>query len=141
MELPLPSMLGLALLTLSVPVLLELTLSLLRLYCLSALGSSVTNPLCLLNKFNTSVKLTTPVSFPLILAPGKAAAEMLGKAGEIGGLVPINALPEGGGAVNTLGALILADVEGTEGVADGDGDADSVTHIRWLVVATSFATV
>lgn len=130
MELPLPSMLGRALLMLSFPVLLELTLSLLLLYCLSALGSSVTSPLCLLNKFKTSVKLTTPVNFPLILAPGKAAAEILGNAGLIGGLVPINALPAGGGAVNTLGALILVELAGTAGVVDAEGEADSVTHIR-----------
>lgn len=140
MELPLPSILGLALLTLSVPVLLLLTLSLLRLYCLSALGSSVTNPDCLLNKFNISVKLTTPVNLPLILAPGKAAAEMLGNAGLIGGEVPIKALPDSGGAARTLGAEILCALAGVAGV-HGDGDAVSVTHMRWLVVATSFATV
>lgn len=129
MELPLPSILGLALLPPSVPaVLLELTLSLLRLYCLSSLGSLVTKPDCLENKFKISVKLTTPVSFPLILAPGKAAAEILGNAGLIGGLVPIRPLDDGG-AAKTLGADILGALAGVAGV-DGDGDALSVTHIR-----------
>ena len=122
------------------PVLFELTLSLLRLYCLSALGSSVTNPDCLENRLRTSVKLTTPVSFPLIRAPGKAAAEILGNAGLTGGEVPISALPDCGGAVSTLGAEILGALAGVAGV-DGEGDALSVTHMRWLVVATNLATV
>lgn len=65
---------------------------------------------------------------------------MLGNAGLIGGEVPIKALPDGGGAVSTLGAEILGALAGVAGL-DVDGDALSVTHMRWLVVATSFATV
>lgn len=62
--------------------------------------------------------------------PGRADAETAGKdgmRGEAAGLTPR------GGA--TAGAA--AGVAG----AEGEGDALSTTHIRWLFVATSLATV
>lgn len=75
---------------------------------------------------------------PEIRAPGRAAAETAG-----------NVVARFGDAgVDTAGEdRIALDIEGVvnegvgRGVAEGDGDATSTTHIRWERVATSLATV
>lgn len=79
-------------------------------------------------RFSISEREITPVNRPEIRAPGKAAAETAGKEGD-GGTDP----PSGW----TIEALCKEGVAG----ADGEGDADSTTHIRCDRVATSFATV
>jgi len=77
-----------------------------------------------------SVRETTPVSRPEILAPGKAAAET-GKDPESDGEV----------GVDEFGECRLA--KPMEGVApgDGEGEDDSTTHIRWDLVASILAIV
>jgi hypothetical protein len=104
-------------------------LELLRLLLLCSFGSEGWSPDWRANRFKTSVKDTTPVSFPEIRAPGRAAAETEGNAGERDG--------EAGpcGVARTAGTAA-----GVAGV-DGEGEALSTTHILWLVVATSLATV
>jgi hypothetical protein len=78
-----------------------------------------------------SVSDTTPVKRPEMRAPGRAAAET-GKALLSGGDV---------GFELASTAWVMDGV--AKGVAgwEGDGDADSTTHILWLRVATNLATV
>lgn len=82
-----------------------------------------------------SVSEMTPVSRPDIRAPGKAAADTAGKVFE----------SEGDAGVDEAGDEWKAwEIDGVaNGVAgaDGDGEADSTTHIRCDLVATSLATV
>lgn len=85
-----------------------------------------------------SVNEITPVRRPEIRAPGSAAADTAGN--DVARL--------GDAGVDTAGedrtALDIEElvIEGVaRGVADGDGDAASTTHIRWDRVATSLATV
>jgi hypothetical protein len=82
--------------------------------------------------FRMSVSEITPVNRPDKRAPGRDAA----------GTVP-NADPGrrgDSGAEPRLGARTVGASSGVAG-ADGDGDADSTTHMRWDWVATSLATV
>lgn len=78
----------------------------------------------------TSVSDMTPVNRPEMRAPAMADAGTAdAKTGD-------------GGAANG-GGIGVKPCGGMRGVAgaDGDGDADSTTHIRCDLVATSFATV
>jgi hypothetical protein len=109
-------------------------LELLLLLDLCSLGSKGWSPDCLANRLSTSVRDTTPVSRPDIPAPGNADADTAGneedKPGEVG-----PALAEENRAGVAAGSA--AGVGGEE----CDGEALSTTHILWLLVATSFATV
>lgn len=99
-----------------------------------SLGLRGLRPDCRAKRLRMSVSDTTPVSLPEIRAPGRAAAET-GKALLIDGEVGFE--PAGGARAAWL-------IEGVaRGVAgfDGDGDADSTTHIRCDLVATSLAIV
>lgn len=69
----------------------------------------------------------TPVSLPDILAPGRAAAETVGKLGDAG------EVPRWCGRMGRL-------PDGVDG-ADGEGEADSTSHMRCDRVARSFCTV
>lgn len=95
-------------------------------------GSDGFNPVDLANVFRTSVKETTPLSLPdkraPIIADAGTEAAIWGEGGAAG--TPCVKLD---GPVNGV-------VRGVSG-AVGDGDADSTTHIRCDLVATSFATV
>lgn len=84
-------------------------------------------------RFKTSVRETTPVRRPDRRAPGMAAAEIA----DVGRL-EVN--DGDGGAEEAFGTITAEALRGVEGI-DGDGDADSTTHIRCDLVATSFATV
>lgn len=154
-------MLCLALSRLGRTELLELRLLLAR--CAS--GSAGCRPEDLAKRFRMSVRDTTPVKRPDTWAPGIAAAGgdeklWLVARGECGADSP----PEVG--TSTVGVeqglmpvpcpveVVVAEAKpalelefgrlgvrsGVEGPL-GDGDADSTTHMRWLCVATSFATV
>lgn len=74
---------------------------------------------------------TTPVRRPEMRAPGKAAADTG------------NALLREGDAGLELArtAWVMDGVASGVAGCEGDGEADSTTHIRWLRVATSLATV
>lgn len=104
-------------------------LELLLLLRLCSFGSEGWRPDWRAKRFRTSVKEMTPVSFPEILAPGRADAETEGKAGKSDG--------DAGPCGKARTAGTAAGVAGCE----GEGDALSTTHILWLVVATSLATV
>lgn len=85
-----------------------------------------------------SVNEITPVRRPEIRAPGSAAADTAGNV--------VARLGDAG--VDTAGEdRIALDIEELvidgvgRGVAEGDGDAASTTHILWDRVATSLATV
>lgn len=92
-------------------------------------GSDGFNPVDLANALRISVKETTPLSFPDIRAPTMAdagtEAAIWGEGGATGG-VPCVKLD---GPVNGVSGAV------------GDGDADSTTHMRCDLVATSLATV
>lgn len=77
----------------------------------------------------------TPVSLPEIRAPGKAAADTAGNA-------PLSDGEEGTDVTGDERTTCPTDgvIKGVAG-AEGDGEADSTTHIRCERVATSFATV
>ncbi len=82
-----------------------------------------------------SVREMTPVRRPEMRAPGRAAAETTGKEVARFGDAGVDATGD-----DKIGLDI--DMEGVgKGVADGDGDAASTTHIRCERVATSLATV
>jgi len=85
-------------------------------------------------RFRISVRDTTPVNRPEIRAPGRAEAET-GNAPLIEGDAGFD--PGGG----TRTAWVIEGVANGVAGADGEGEADSTTHIRWLLVATSLATV
>lgn len=92
-------------------------------------GSDGFSPVDLANAFSTSVNETTPLSLPdkpaPIIADAGTAAAGCGEGG-VGG---------GGPCVKLDGPI-----KGVAG-ADGEGDADSTTHMRCDLVATSLATV
>jgi hypothetical protein len=106
-----------------------------------------------------SVKLTTPTRCPLILAPGRELAETEGPVGVTKGV----AFEGAGWGEFTLfvaeakiwnwpdaedieelweevGTRVAGWIDGVGGPEE-DGDTGSVTHIRWLLVAISLATV
>lgn len=88
-------------------------------------------------RFKISVNEMTPVRRPEIRAPGRAAADTA-EAGKPPLILGETGMEPG---VGGFPAYVIEGVE--RGVAgfDGDGDADSTTHIRWERVATSLATV
>lgn len=106
-------------------------LELRRLRSLWSLGLKGFNPDWRPKRFKMSVRETTPVRRPEILAPGREAAETAGNAPDI----------DGEAGVEEIGECITAWV--IDGVApgDGEGDDDSTTHIRCDLVARSFAIV
>lgn len=84
-----------------------------------------------------SVREMTPERRPDMRAPGRAAAETA-DAGKLPLMLGEIGLEPG------VGGLPAYVMEGAaRGVAgcEGDGEADSTTHIRWERVATSRATV
>jgi len=87
-------------------------------------------------RFRISVKETTPVSRPEILAPGIEAAETAGKA-----------VSDGDAGVDETKPGEWRFAELTEGVAngvppgEGEGEDDSTIHIRCDLVASSLAIV
>ena len=107
-------------------------------------------------RFKISVMDTTPVSRPDSRAPGKPLGMTVvvkvwlgsgdGGVGALAGDGGITTLPDGEGlstpAVGASGgpAGWLGWRSGVAG-ALGDGEADSTTHMRWDLVATSLATV
>jgi hypothetical protein len=134
-----------------------LELRLLRARCSE--GSEGRRPLDLANRFSMSVMDTTPVRRPESRAPGMppgtpakfwpgsgdcGVEELLnGGMMTVGGgeVVPPPVPPEvGGGAAAVVAAGLLGCSRGVAG-ALGDGEADSTTHMRWDLVATSLATV
>jgi len=106
-------------------------LELLRRLALCSPGSAGFNPLNLANMLRMSVRETTPLSFPEMRAPAKAEAGTATAGTGDGG-----AWFDGGAPLT----WVWGPISGVAG-ADGDGDADSTTHIRCDLVATSFATV
>lgn len=94
-------------------------------------GSPGFSPVDFANMLRTSVRETTPVSFPDRRAPAMAEAGTAAAGTGEGGAPPGADEP------------VASDWGPTNGVAgaDGDGEADSTTHIRCDLVATSFATV
>lgn len=96
-----------------------------------SLGLSGFNPDWRPKRFRISVRETTPVSRPEILAPGKAAAETAGN----------SPASDGEAGVDELGECRVAWL--MEGVVpgDGEGEDDSTTHIRWDLVASNLAIV
>lgn len=109
-------------------------LELLRRLARCSPGSEGFMPDDLAKRLRISVRETTPVRRPERLAPGRAEAGTLcwtccGR-GE-GGVEPepgIRTDPPVGARSGVAGA-------------EGEGEADSTTHMRWAWVATSFATV
>lgn len=123
-------------------------------------GSAGFNPVDRANRLRMSVRDTTPVSRPDRWAPGNAAAGTDGKLwpgnGDDGG-------PEAAPGAETKtvdearGEISVGVIDGVapplvfecdwlgvrSGVAGalGEGDANSTSHMRWLWVATSLATV
>lgn len=105
-----------------------------------------------------SVRLMTPARWPLILAPGRALAEMEGPEGAMKGEALLGEMPwllgpgEGGMMVDAALGVVIEEkcedgwtrvaewVEGVGGPED-EGEAGSVTQRRWLSVATSLAVV
>lgn len=96
-------------------------------------GSVGCSPVDRANMLRMSVREITPLSLPEMRAPGIADA---GTAEAVAG--------EGGAALAGIGGGPLIDpwggIKGVAG-AEGEGDADSTTHIRCDRVATSLATV
>lgn len=140
--------------TLDLPSKLGLTELLLLLLLLArcSLGSDGRRPLFLANKLRISVSDTTPVNRPDNLAPGNAAAGTEAGSGLCG---PVEmAVPDGtttlglglipvAGETGMTGGAMTGWLGARRGVAGalGEGDADSTTHMRWELVATSLATV
>lgn len=107
-----------------------------------------------------SVKLTTPTRRPLIRAPGIELAEMVGPLGAMKGVLgeasaTLNgsAPTEGGGTMwccpdpadideecDDVGTSVAVCRDGVGGPED-EGETGSVIHRRWLLVATSLATM
>lgn len=117
--------------------LLELRLRLAR----CSLGSEGCKPVDFANMLRTSVNEITPVSLPERRAPAMADA---GTAAVGTGEAGTAAVGTGdGGAAEGGGPAVVKDWGPIKGVAgaEGDGDADSTTHIRCDRVATSLATV
>jgi len=101
-------------------------LELLRLLARDSLGLKGLRPDVRANRLRTSDKEITPIKRPDMRAPGRAAAETAGNEGDAG--------------TDPIGCATAAwESDGVVGV-DGDGEADSTTHIRCDLVATSFAT-
>lgn len=102
-------------------------LELLRRLSRWSFGLNGCNPLCLAKRFRISVREMTPVKRPEILAPGRAAAETAGNAGNV-------VLMDGDAGVEVGGEEITAyAIDGVaNGVcgAEGDGEAASTTHMR-----------
>lgn len=90
-----------------------------------SLGSPGFKPVVLAKMLRTSVNDTTPVSFPERPAPASAEAGTAAAGAGDGGAPVEEACAESNGVAG----------------ADGEGDADSTTHMRCDLVATSFATV
>lgn len=109
----------------------ELLELLLRL-ALCSLGSEGRKPVDLANMLRISVSEITPVKRPERCAPGSAEAGTEWVIG--GGKGSGDCGAEPGPGTITVGAS-----RGVAG-ADGDGEADSTTHMRWDCVATSLAT-
>lgn len=110
-------------------------LELRRLRDLWSLGLSGLRPDWRAKRFRISVREMTPVKRPDIRAPGREAAETAGK-------TPVR---EGDAGFEDAGeectACAMDGVASGVAGAVGEGDADSTTHIRCDLVATSFATV
>lgn len=124
-------------LRLSMLVLTELLLLSRRLLLVSS-GSWGLRPLTRAKRFRTSVRLTTPLRWPLSVAPGsdEVGMETLGTAGVYGGPMEwfeICWRVFGG----TLTVGVMAGESGTEELGEGA----STIHMRWERVATSLATV
>lgn len=120
-------------------------------------GSAVSKPPTLANNIKISVRLTTPTRVPLILAPGKEAAETLGPDWLITGVFGVASetclgseevacgtstwnCPDAAELWEDVGTNVAVWRDGVVGAED-IGESGSVTHIRWLFVATSLATV
>ena len=105
-----------------------------RRLALWARGSVGFKPVDLAKELRISVSDTTPLNLPDMRAPIIAEA---GTAGDSWGEAGAPLLGAAGGAVP---GKLPGPVNGVAG-PDGEGDADSTTHMRWDLVATSFATV
>lgn len=119
-------------------------LELLRRLARCSLGSDGCSPENLANTLRTSVSEMTALSFPEMRVPAMAdagtavAGAAWGGTGEVG---TVDGL--GNGPLLADGALprkLCGPMSGVAG-AEGDGDDDSTTHMRWDLVATSLATV
>lgn len=123
--------------------LLELRLRLAR----CSLGSEGCKPVDFANMFSTSVNEMTPVSLPERRAPAMAdagtAAVGTGEAGTAAVGTGDGGAGANTGAAGGGGPAVVKDWGPIKGVAgaEGEGDADSTTHIRCDRVATSLATV
>ena len=87
-------------------------------------------------RFRISVNEITPVNRPEIRAPGKAEAETAGNAADNAGDVG----PDPGCGADMTACVTEGVARGVAG-ADGDGEADSTTHILCERVAMSLAIV
>lgn len=92
-------------------------------------GSDGFSPVDLANILRTSVRETTPESLPERRAPAIADAGTAAAVTGDGGATLVAALVKPCGAIRGVAG------------AEGEGDADSTTHIRCDLVATSLATV
>lgn len=87
------------------------------------------------NKLRTSVREMTPVKRPEIRAPGREAADTAGNVPEREGEAGFEDIGE------ARTAWLMEGVERGVAGLDGEGEEDSTIHMRWDLVATSFATV
>lgn len=106
-------------------------LELLRRLARCSQGSDGCSPVDLAKMFKTSVNDITPVSLPDRRAPAMADAGTAVVGTGDGGAIPVAGSPM---------LDLCAAISGVAG-AEGDGEADSTTHMRCDVVATNFATV
>jgi hypothetical protein len=123
---------------------MELELLLRRAWRASS-GSCGFRPLALANRFKISVRLITPLSLPLKVAPDIADAEIAGAAvlSCLIGVVVVALMKDaelGRGVIGEGGTRIAGVAAGVGGPEDA-GDGVSTTHMRWERVATSLATV
>ena len=111
-------------------------LELMRRFARWALGSVGFRPVDFANRLRISVREMTPLRRPDIRAPIMADAGTAGAFCGEGGATLALAGAVGGGPPGKL----PGPVKGVAGPV-GEGDADSTTHMRWDLVATSLATV
>jgi hypothetical protein len=106
-------------------------------------GSVGRRPLDLAKRLSTSVMDTTPVKRPDRREPGKPPGTTVPKFWPGSGDCGVDVLPVGGRMTVPSGGGLAGWMGWRSGVAGalGEGEADSTTHLRWDLVATSLATV
>ena len=97
------------------------------------MGSVGLSPVVLANRFRMSVRVMTPMRRPDRWEPGREEVDT----GDEGNWP---AKRDDCEVDDVLGVTTVGPSSGVAG-AEGDGDADSTTHILWDCVATNLATV